>query len=146
MTNGRGCFCLLIFLYLFIKLIRSEMLESSAINFDSLLEHSKRLPPKDFGEPFNVKLGFYVESLGNFRHTEMTFDVDLYLYLSWTDARLQHLEDDEVILVNTLEGLEKLWKPDLYFANARTSYFHEVTVPNFNLFIDRNGTVAYSTR
>uniref|UniRef100_A0A183CRD7 Neur_chan_LBD domain-containing protein n=1 Tax=Globodera pallida TaxID=36090 RepID=A0A183CRD7_GLOPA len=36
--------------------------------------------------------------------------------------------------------------PDLYFANARTSKFHDVTIPNFSLFIDRDGNIAYSTR
>lgn len=36
--------------------------------------------------------------------------------------------------------------PDLYFANARRANFHEVTVPNFNLFIAPDGTVAYSSR
>lgn len=36
--------------------------------------------------------------------------------------------------------------PDLYFANARNSKFHDVTAPNFNLFIDKNGNIAYSIR
>lgn len=36
--------------------------------------------------------------------------------------------------------------PDLYFANARTAMFHEVTQPNFNLFIAPDGTVSTSTR
>ncbi|KAL3109291.1 hypothetical protein niasHT_010555 [Heterodera trifolii] len=36
--------------------------------------------------------------------------------------------------------------PDLYFTNARTSKFHDVTIPNFSLFIDRDGNIAYSTR
>lgn len=36
--------------------------------------------------------------------------------------------------------------PDLYFANARTAFFHDVTVPNFNLFIAQDGTIAYSSR
>lgn len=36
--------------------------------------------------------------------------------------------------------------PDLYFANARTAKFHDVTIPNFNLFIAQDGTIAYSSR
>ncbi|VDM68581.1 unnamed protein product [Strongylus vulgaris] len=42
--------------------------------------------------------------------------------------------------------LDQIWLPDLYFANARTAYFHEVTVHNFNMFISPNGTIAYGTR
>uniref|UniRef100_A0A914WGX4 Uncharacterized protein n=1 Tax=Plectus sambesii TaxID=2011161 RepID=A0A914WGX4_9BILA len=41
---------------------------------------------------------------------------------------------------------DELWLPDLYFANAKSAQFHTVTVPNFNMFIDQDGTVAYSTR
>lgn len=52
-------------------MFRAQQLETLPLKLDSLLEHSKRLPPTESGEPFNVKLGFYVESLGNFRHTEM---------------------------------------------------------------------------
>uniref|UniRef100_A0A0M3IWL2 CN hydrolase domain-containing protein n=1 Tax=Ascaris lumbricoides TaxID=6252 RepID=A0A0M3IWL2_ASCLU len=36
--------------------------------------------------------------------------------------------------------------PDLYFANARSARFHDVTVPNFSIFIAPDGTVAYSCR
>lgn len=105
----------------------------------------KHRPRHHANETLDVRIGFYVESLGNFRSTEMTFDVDLYLYMSWLDARLKHNESDYV-LVNDKEVLELIWKPDLYFANARTSYFHEVTVPNFNMYIDNEGRVSYGTR
>jgi glycine receptor len=37
-------------------------------------------------------------------------------------------------------------KPDLYFSNARSAQFHHVTMPNFNMFIAPNGTVASSSR
>lgn len=36
--------------------------------------------------------------------------------------------------------------PDLYFANARQAHFHYVTIPNFNMFISQDGTIAYSCR
>lgn len=74
-----------------------------------------------------------------------SFDVDLYLYMSWQDPTLNHTESDYV-LINDERVREELWLPDLYFANAKTAHFHTVTVPNFNMFIDRDGTVAYSTR
>ncbi|PAV76110.1 hypothetical protein WR25_21576 isoform B [Diploscapter pachys] len=42
--------------------------------------------------------------------------------------------------------LDKIWTPDLYFANARSSYFHEVTVHNFNMYISKEGRISYGTR
>ncbi|KJH50981.1 hypothetical protein DICVIV_02839 [Dictyocaulus viviparus] len=106
---------------------------------------SKSIPMNDKRGPLDVHVGFYVESLGNFRSTEMTFDMDLYLYMSWRDNRMKHNGSD-YILINDKSILDKIWLPDLYFANARTAYFHEVTVHNFNMFVAPDGTIAYGTR
>ncbi|GMT35250.1 hypothetical protein PFISCL1PPCAC_26547, partial [Pristionchus fissidentatus] len=95
---------------------------------------------------FQLHLGFFIESIGNFRSQEMTFDVDLYMYTSWLDPRMTHNSSEEVILINDRKARDQMWLPDLYFANARSCSFQEVTVPNFNLFIARNGLVSYSLR
>ncbi|TKR76097.1 hypothetical protein L596_017292 [Steinernema carpocapsae] len=110
----------------------------------SLQGQAKR-PPRVEGRPLDVHIGVYVESLGKFQSTEMSFDVDLYLYMSWKDYNLNHSNPD-YILVNDPRIREHIWLPDLYFANARTAHFHDVTVPNFNLFIAQDGTIAYSSR
>ncbi|ETN86579.1 hypothetical protein NECAME_05883 [Necator americanus] len=107
--------------------------------------HRKSMPTNGRGEPLQVHVGFYVESLGNFRSTEMTFDMDLYLYMSWQDTHMRHNGSDYV-LVNDKALLDQMWLPDLYFANARTAYFHEVTVHNFNMFVSPEGVIAYGTR
>uniref|UniRef100_A0A914VLJ3 Neurotransmitter-gated ion-channel ligand-binding domain-containing protein n=1 Tax=Plectus sambesii TaxID=2011161 RepID=A0A914VLJ3_9BILA len=100
----------------------------------ALSSNRKRLPIID-SPPLPVRIGFYLESLGNFRSTEMSFDVDLYLYLSWRDPALNHTEPDYV-LIHDERLKDELWLPDLYFANAKSAQFHTVTVPNFNMFID----------
>ncbi|GMR40227.1 hypothetical protein PMAYCL1PPCAC_10422, partial [Pristionchus mayeri] len=106
-------------------------------------ELSNKPMPKQ--RPLQVNFGFYIESLGNFRSTEMTFDVDMYLYMSWQDETYRHNQSD-YILISDKDILDKMWLPGLYFANARTAYFHDVTVHNFNLFIAPDGTIAYGTR
>ncbi|VDL71283.1 unnamed protein product [Nippostrongylus brasiliensis] len=106
---------------------------------------AKAMPRNGRPDPLQVHVGFYVESLGNFRSTEMTFDMDLYMYMSWQDIRMRHNQSDYV-LINDKSILEKIWLPDLYFANARTAYFHEVTVHNFNMFVSPEGVIAYGTR
>ncbi|CAK5081106.1 unnamed protein product [Meloidogyne enterolobii] len=95
--------------------------------------------------PLRVLIGIYIESMGNFQATDMSFDVDLYLYMHWRDRSLNH-SNEEYILVNDSKVRDRMWLPDLYFANARNSKFHEVTAPNFNLFIDKDGNIAYSIR
>uniref|UniRef100_A0A7E4VN77 Neur_chan_LBD domain-containing protein n=1 Tax=Panagrellus redivivus TaxID=6233 RepID=A0A7E4VN77_PANRE len=116
-------------------------------NLKDRLQKNARRPPwsSEYAKPLDVKIGIYVESLGKFQSTEMSFDVDLYLYMSWNDYTLNHTEP-EYILVNDPKVREQIWLPDLYFANARTAFFHDVTVPNFNLFIAQDGTIAYSSR
>uniref|UniRef100_A0A914KSU5 Neurotransmitter-gated ion-channel ligand-binding domain-containing protein n=1 Tax=Meloidogyne incognita TaxID=6306 RepID=A0A914KSU5_MELIC len=103
------------------------------------------MPPSLNGQPLQVLAGIYIESLGNFRAADMSFDVDLYLYLSWKDYSLNHSSND-YLLLNDPNIRKYIWLPDLYFANARISRFHDVIAPNFNLFVDQKGEVAYSTR
>ncbi|KAK0402377.1 hypothetical protein QR680_016303 [Steinernema hermaphroditum] len=74
-----------------------------------------------------------------------------------TNTDLSRIEEDCVVqcpggktdmslFVNDPKVKNHIWVPDLYFANARTAEFHDVTVPNFNLFITQDGTIAYSSR
>ncbi|GMR45731.1 hypothetical protein PMAYCL1PPCAC_15926, partial [Pristionchus mayeri] len=93
-----------------------------------------------------LHLGFYIESVSNFRSQEMAFDVDLYMYTSWRDGRLAHNSTEQIVLINDRRARDLMWLPDLYFANARHCKFQEVTVPNFNLFVARSGTISYSLR
>ncbi|KAK6059490.1 hypothetical protein COOONC_02882 [Cooperia oncophora] len=94
--------------------------------------HKKAIPVNGQPGPLTVHVGFYVESLGNFRSTEMTFDMDVCMYI-YELAGYKSIRD-------------KIWLPDLYFANARTAYFHEVTVHNFNMFVSFEGVIAYRAR
>ena len=44
------------------------------------------------------------------------------------------------------EIMEKLWRPDPFFANAKEAEFHEVTFLNFLMRIFPDGLVLYETR
>ncbi|KAH7711964.1 ligand-gated ion channel subunit [Aphelenchoides avenae] len=109
------------------------------------LMRNPKAPPKVGNEPLRVMSGIYIESMGKFKAEEMAFDVDLYLYSTWRDPSLNHSNPDHV-LISDYKVKDHIWMPDLYFSNARTSKFHDVTVPNFSLFIAQDGTIAYSSR
>uniref|UniRef100_A0AC34QIR2 Uncharacterized protein n=1 Tax=Panagrolaimus sp. JU765 TaxID=591449 RepID=A0AC34QIR2_9BILA len=111
---------------------------------DGILMKHKREPPYPKFGSIDVGVGMYLESLGGFRQTEMTFEVDIYLYMSWRDKTLSHPGDAWII--NDDVHRKRIWVPDIYFANARKAELQDVTVPNFNLYVYSNGTIAYSLR
>ncbi|KAK5984015.1 hypothetical protein GCK32_020237 [Trichostrongylus colubriformis] len=73
---------------------------------EALINQTKRgrkaIPRNGETGPLKVHVGFYVESLGNFRSTEMTFDMDLYMYMSWQDIRMKHNQSDYVLINGTI--------------------------------------------
>ncbi|CAD5220170.1 unnamed protein product [Bursaphelenchus okinawaensis] len=121
------------------------VLKCCATNF--VRKHMKNLyPPKQPSNgPVPVKVGMYIESIGSFQSSQMSFDADFYLYMSWKDTNLSH-SMGHYQSVTDLEILKTIWIPDLYLSNSRISSFHDVLVPNFSLFIDENGHIAYSGR
>ncbi|CAI4230710.1 unnamed protein product [Auanema sp. JU1783] len=114
--------------------------------FHELLKRQSLRPPTaSVNQSLDVKLGIYIESLGNFESTDMSFEVDLYIYMSWRDRRLKHPGPD-FVMINDDRIRRDLWVPDLYFANARHATFQQVMQPNFNMFVAPSGQVAYSAR
>uniref|UniRef100_A0A915LYY7 Neurotransmitter-gated ion-channel ligand-binding domain-containing protein n=1 Tax=Meloidogyne javanica TaxID=6303 RepID=A0A915LYY7_MELJA len=95
------------------------------------------------------------------------FQLDVYLQQFWKDPRLAHNEKSR-ILIRDRAILNRIWHPDVYFAkimreqwpgheitkcktrrnpgHARIAQFHEVTQPNFLLWIDPDGSILYDTR
>lgn len=65
--------------------------------------------------------------------------------MTWKDESLAH-SNEEYISINDQNVLDLLWVPDLYFANARSATKHKVTVPNFNMYIAKDGTISYGVR
>lgn len=55
-----------------------------------------------------VKVGMFIESLGRFQSTEMSFDVDFYLYMNWRDPALAHNGTD-YMLITDADVLKLVW-------------------------------------
>uniref|UniRef100_A0A183UU37 MACPF domain-containing protein n=1 Tax=Toxocara canis TaxID=6265 RepID=A0A183UU37_TOXCA len=97
------------------------------------------------GSAVVVRFGIYIESMSNFQTSTMDYDMDIYLMMAWRDARLVN-PYQKPILVKEEEILEKIWRPDPFFANAKEAEFHEVTFLNFLMRIFPDGLVLYETR
>ncbi|CAD5218505.1 unnamed protein product [Bursaphelenchus okinawaensis] len=120
------------------------------IDLTSIMRRNKyynnhAVPTTGQGKPTRVTVQMYIEGMSSFRAQTMDFHIDCYLQLRWVDARLAH-NGSERILVKDMNLYGLIWHPDLYFANARTASFHDVTSPNFLVWIYSNGTVFYDAR
>ncbi|PAV90975.1 hypothetical protein WR25_19922 [Diploscapter pachys] len=108
--------------------------------------YDKFSPPKQARDAVTkVKLAMYIEGMSSFRTQTMDFQLDVYFQQFWKDPRLSHNETRR-ILIRDRNVLNSMWLPDVYFANARTADFHEVTQPNFLLWIEPDGSILYDTR
>uniref|UniRef100_A0AC34R1E0 Uncharacterized protein n=1 Tax=Panagrolaimus sp. JU765 TaxID=591449 RepID=A0AC34R1E0_9BILA len=123
-----------------IPLFMDEMLNSGRKVYDK-----QSTPTQIKGTPTIVNLSMYIEGLSSFRTQTMDFQLDVYFQQYWVDERLRHNETKR-ILVRDKEILDKIWHPDIYFANARIAEFHEVTQPNFLLWMEPDGRIFYDTR
>ncbi|KAI6170026.1 Glycine receptor subunit alphaZ1 [Aphelenchoides besseyi] len=97
------------------------------------------------GSAVVVRFGIYIESMSNFQTSTMDYDMDIYLIMAWRDARLVN-PYGKPILVKEEDILERIWRPDPFFANAKEAEFHEVTFLNFLMRIFSDGIVLYETR
>ncbi|CAI4224613.1 unnamed protein product [Auanema sp. JU1783] len=102
-------------------------------------------PNQHLDRPTVVYIQMYIEGMSSFRAQTMDFQVDIYFQQKWEDNRLRH-NNTKRILVKDPKLFNLLWHPDIYFANARTASFHDITMPNFLVWIYPNGTVWYDCR
>lgn len=71
--------------------------------------------------------------------------MDIYFVEFWRDARLSHNYSTHLSF-NSRQHLERIWVPDLYFANSKTAEYNYVTVPNYVLKLQPNGSARFSVR
>lgn len=76
----------------------------------------------------------------------MDYQVDLYLRQHWSDQRLNHPELMEPLDLNDPNLVKAIWKPEVYFPNAKDAEFQYVTVPNVLVRIDPGGQILYMLR
>lgn len=74
------------------------------------------------------------------------YQVDLYLRQHWQDSRLNHSAIKEALDLNDPNLVKAIWKPEVYFPNAKEGEFQYVTVPNVLLRIKPHGQILYMLR
>ncbi|XKL66958.1 hypothetical protein PGB90_010378 [Kerria lacca] len=74
------------------------------------------------------------------------YEVDLYLRQKWQDERLKHSDITEPLDLNDPNLVKAIWKPEVYFPNAKHAEFQYVTVPNVLVRIKPDGEILYMLR
>lgn len=92
-----------------------------------------------------ITIQLYVHYNG--RSSFQDFTMGLIITQSWKDTRLEffRLIEDNVLELDT-KMINKVWVPDLFVANEKKAYFHEITVPNKMMHLYSNGLVEYKSR
>ncbi|GFS48585.1 glycine receptor subunit alpha-3 [Trichonephila inaurata madagascariensis] len=74
------------------------------------------------------------------------YEVDLYLRQKWLDERLKKPEMSRPLDLNDPKLVQRIWKPEVFFANAKHAEFQYVTVPNVLVRITPSGHLLYMLR
>lgn len=103
-------------------------------------------PTNKIGRPTEVGCELFIRSFGSISEKTMDYQVDLYLRQHWEDPRLNHKAIAEALDLNDPKLVQAIWKPEVYFPNAKEGEFQYVTVPNVLLRIKPNGQILYMLR
>jgi len=148
--------CFLVILILsFLDNIDSEQLNydksdrlSELKIIDKLLNKYDRraTPTNNMGLPTEVGCEIFIRSFGSLSEKTMDYKVDLYLRQHWVDPRMNHSAITEPLDLNDPKLVQAIWKPEVYFPNAKEAEFQYVTVPNVLLSLKPNGHILYMLR
>ncbi|CAI4228655.1 unnamed protein product, partial [Auanema sp. JU1783] len=108
--------------------------------------YNKYATPTQYdGIPTNVSLSMFIEGMSSFSAQTMDYHLDMYFQQEWMDHRLKH-NHSAPILVKDKKVFSMMWHPDVYFANARSASFQEITDDNFLVWVYPDGRVWYDAR
>ncbi|KAK4325598.1 hypothetical protein Pmani_003840 [Petrolisthes manimaculis] len=114
---------------------------------DEKLTYDRRQTPfYTTGTPTRVHIEMYIRSFGSVNPIQMDYSVDLYLRQRWVELRFLNNSLTRAVDLNDPLLVKVLWKPEVYFPNAKESDFQYVTVPNVMLRIHPDGTILYILR
>ncbi|XP_076062133.1 glycine receptor subunit alpha-4-like [Oratosquilla oratoria] len=126
-----------------------EWSSSELSKLDELLlpPYDRRQTPNDaLGSATRVLIEMYIRSFGSVNPIQMDYSVDLYLRQRWVESRFVNNSLTRPLDLNDPMLVKWLWKPEVYFPNAKDGDFQYVTVPNVMLRIHPDGTILYNLR
>lgn len=103
--------------------------------------------PKDFRNKGLINLLIKKTLNYNFFFWFQTYVADIFLAQSWRDPRLRLPENmHEEYRILDVDWLNKIWRPDCFFKNAKKVTFHEMSIPNHYLWLYHDKTLLYMSK
>ncbi|XP_014597854.1 PREDICTED: glutamate-gated chloride channel isoform X2 [Polistes canadensis] len=96
--------------------------------------------------PAVVRVNIFVRSISKIDDVTMEYSVQLTFREQWIDERLKFNDFKDRLKYLTLTEANRVWMPDLFFANEKEGHFHNIIMPNVYIRIFPNGSVLYSIR
>uniref|UniRef100_H3BIP1 Gamma-aminobutyric acid receptor subunit delta n=1 Tax=Latimeria chalumnae TaxID=7897 RepID=H3BIP1_LATCH len=115
-------------------------------NLDDLLKgYARNFRPGIGGPPLNVALAIEVASIDHISEANMEYTMTVFLRQSWRDERLSYNHTNKTLGLDS-RFVDKLWLPDTFIVNAKSAWFHDVTVENKLIRLQPDGIILYSIR
>ncbi|CAO1385358.1 unnamed protein product [Diamesa hyperborea] len=126
---------------------RKQVSRNISLVLENLLKsyENSQLPTHGLGIPTVVKTNILIRSMGPVSELDMDYSMDCYFRQYWRDKRLSFKSPIKSLSLS-IKMLERIWRPDTYFYNAKKSHIHTITVPNKLLRLSEDGDILYSMR
>ncbi|XP_022914864.1 glutamate-gated chloride channel isoform X1 [Onthophagus taurus] len=96
--------------------------------------------------PAIVRVNLFVRSIATISDIKMEYSVQLTFREQWLDERLKFNDFGGKLKYLTLTESNRVWMPDLFFANEKEGHTHNIIMPNVYIRIFPYGSVLYSIR
>ncbi|XP_076446362.1 gamma-aminobutyric acid receptor subunit beta-like [Babylonia areolata] len=133
---------------------RGQMGEEEMVQFrnvsltiDGLLkDYDIRLRPRFGGDALEIGIEVILASFDSISEVNMDYTITMYLNQYWRDERLNFSTNVNESLTLTGDFAERIWVPDTFLANDKSSFLHDVTEKNKMVRLYGNGSLVYGMR
>ncbi|CAH8474460.1 unnamed protein product [Schistosoma rodhaini] len=99
-----------------------------------------------YNGPLIVEVNTFIHSFSSISVVNMDFTVDFMLRQRWLDTRLKFSADHKFTKLPISYAKNQIWIPDLFFRNAKHGFLHDMTTPNYLIWLDSNGLITFSQK
>ncbi|XP_014254460.1 glutamate-gated chloride channel-like [Cimex lectularius] len=104
-------------------------------------------PPGTNGNDYvTITTNMFILDISSIDDYEMQYTIQLYLRQKWVDERLQFKHLSENISHISINDVNVMWTPDLFFVNEIDGNHHQTMKTNQFARIQANGSVLYSVK
>ncbi|XP_070196685.1 gamma-aminobutyric acid receptor subunit beta-like [Littorina saxatilis] len=124
-----------------------QQFKNVSLTIDRLLnDYDIRLRPSFGDEPLEIGIEVILASFDSISEVNMDYTITMYLNQYWRDERLQFSQNENESLTLTGDFAERIWVPDTFLANDKSSFLHDVTEKNKMVRLFGNGSLVYGMR